>query len=85
MLHWEGLFYVFQVIRTKLIGRHNDNLLAENFRIDKTRVLIIQKYYWLIFCHNVENYITGRVIYLALKTGKHKLYDNVQSLSVPTH
>ena len=35
-----------------------------------------QKYYWLTFLHNVEAYIIGCDICLALKVVRYNLYDN---------
>ncbi len=74
-----------EIVKTGLITRHHDDPLAGYFRIDKTQVLIAQKYYWPTFCYNIEAYVTGCDIYLALKAVRHKLYDYLQSLLVPTH
>lgn len=74
-----------EIVRTKLISRYYDDPLVGHFEIDKTRTLIAQKYHWSIFCHNVEVYITGYDICSASKAIRHKLYDNLQSLIVPTH
>ena len=45
ILHYQGLFYVPEVIRTELISRHHNDPLAGHFGIEKTRKLIAQKYY----------------------------------------
>ena len=34
---------------------------------------------------DVEDYVRRCDVYLALKAVQHKLYDNLQSLTVPTH
>ena len=44
-----------------------------------------QKYYWLMLCHDVEDYVKGCDICLVLKAVQHKLYGDLQSLPVPTH
>ena len=33
VLHYQGLSYIPEIIRTKLISRHHDNLLASHFSI----------------------------------------------------
>ena len=45
ILHHQGLPYVLEIIRTELISRHHDDLLAGHFGIEKTRELIARKYY----------------------------------------
>ena len=45
VLHHQGLPYVPEIIRTELISRHHDNPLAGHFGIEKTRELVVQKYY----------------------------------------
>ena len=69
----------------ELISRHHDNPLAGHFGIKKTRELLVKKYYWPIFRHNVEVYVKGCDVCLALKAIRHNPYSNLQSLSVPTH
>ena len=44
VLHPQKLPFVLKIIRTKLINRHHNNLLADYFGIDKTRELIGRKY-----------------------------------------
>lgn len=36
ILHWEGLPYIPEIVRIKLINRHHDNPLASHFEIKKT-------------------------------------------------
>ena len=45
VLHHQRLFLMPKIIRTKVIGRHQDDLLAGHFGINKTRELIGQKFY----------------------------------------
>ncbi len=85
MLHHQGLPYVPEIVRTELISRHHDDPLAGYFGIDKTRELIARKYYWPTLLRDVEVYVIGCDVYLASKSVRHKPYDNLQSLPVPTH
>lgn len=66
-----------KIIRTKLISKHHDDLLAGHFGINKSQELIAQKYHWSTLCHNVEAYVIGYNICLALKVVKHKLYGDL--------
>ena len=85
VLHHQGLPYVPEIIRTELISRHHDNPLAGHFGIKKTRELVARKYYWLMFRHNVNNYMKECDVCLALKAVRHKPYSDLQSLPIPTH
>ena len=85
VLHYQGLPYVPEIIRTELISRHHDDPLAGHFGIKKTRELIAQKYYWLTLRRDVEDYVRGCDICLALKAVRHKLYGDLQSLPILTH
>lgn len=38
--HYQGIFFVLEIIRTELISQHNDNLPANYFEIEKTWELI---------------------------------------------
>ncbi len=73
------------MVKTELISRHYDYPLAGHFGIDKTQELITRKYYWPTLHRNVEAYMTGCNVCLALKAVRHKSYDDLQSLPVPTH
>ena len=46
--------------------------------------LISQKYYWLIFCHDIKTYTKKYNICLALKIVKYKLYNKLKFLLVFT-
>ncbi len=74
-----------EIVKTKLISRHHDDPLASHFRIDKTQELITRKYYWPTLRRDVEAYVTGCNVCLALKSVKHKLYSDLQSLPVLMH
>ena len=85
MLQYQGLPYVLEIIRSKVISRHHDDPLAEHFGIDKTRELVGRKYYWPSLRKDVESYVQGCDVYLASKAVRHKPYGDLQSLLVPTH
>ena len=85
VLHHQGLPFVPEIIRTKLISRHHDDQLAGHFGIDKTRELIGRKYYWPSLRKDVEAYVKGCDVCLASKAVRHKPYGDLQALPVPTH
>ena len=69
----------------ELISHHHNDSLAGHFGIKKTCKLLIRKYHWLTFPHDVEAYVKGCNVCLASKKVCHKPYDNFQSLPVSTH
>ena len=85
VLHHQGLPFVPETIRTELISRHHDDPLAGHFGIEKTRELIARKYYWPTLRHDVEIYVKGCDVCLASKAVRHKPYDDLQSLPIPTY
>ena len=85
VLHYQDLPYIPEIIRTKLISKNHDDLLAGYFGIEKTHELIAQKYYWPTLRRDVKDYIRGCNIYLALKAVWHKPYNDLESLPIPTH
>ena len=70
ILHYQGLSYIFEIIRTKLISKHNNNALAGHFSIKKTQELVAKKYYWEIIRHDVEVYVRESDVFLATKAAK---------------
>ena len=68
----------------ELIGRHHNDLLACHFGIKKTCELLAQKYYWPTLYQNVEAYVKGYDICLALKAVRHKPYGDLQPLPILT-
>ncbi len=76
---------MLEIVKTELISRHHDESLAGHFGINKIRELIVWKYYWPTLCRNIEVYVTGYNVCLALKAVRHKPYSNLQSLSVYTY
>ena len=85
MLHYQGLPYVPEIIKTELISKHHNDPLAGHFGIEKTQKLFSRKYYWPTLRHDVEDYIRGCNICLASKIVWHKPYSDLQSLPVPIH
>ncbi len=85
MLYHQGLLYVPEIVKTELISKHHDDLLAGYFGIDKIRELIARKYYWPTLRCDFEVYVIGCDVCLASKSMRHKPYSDLQSLSVPTH
>lgn len=84
ILHYQGLLFISKIIWIKLINRHYNNPLAGHFDINKTKELISRKYYWLSLKKDVEAYVKGYDVCLALKAVRHKYYGNLYSLPVLT-
>ena len=85
VLHHQGLPYVPEIIQTELISRYHNDPLAVYFRIKKTQELLFRKYYWPTLRSDVNNYVRGCNVYLALKAVRHKPYGDLQSLPILTH
>ena len=85
ILHHESLPYIPEIIKMKLSSRHYDDPLAGHFGIEKTQELVARKYFWETLYHNVKVYVRDYDVCLASKTVKHKPYENLQQLPVPTH
>ena len=85
VLQYQGLSYVLQLIRFKVINCHHNDLLAEHFDINKIRELVGQKYYWPSLKKDVEAYVQGCDVCLASKAVRYKPYGDLQSSSIPIH
>ena len=85
VLHHQGLLFVPEIIWTKLISWHHDDPLAGHFGINKIRELIGRKYYWPSLKKDIEAYVKGYNVCLALKAVKHKPYGDLQALPVLTY
>ena len=85
MLYYQELLFVPEIIQTKLISRNYNNSLTSYFDGNKRKKLIGQKYYWPSFRKDIEAYVIGCDVYLTSKAVKHKPYNNLQALPVPTH
>ena len=67
-------------------SQHYNNSLVGYFGINITRKLIEQKqYYWLSFKKDIKAYIKSCNVGLALKALRHKPYNNLQLLPIPTY
>ena len=77
VLHYQGLPFVPETIWTELISRYYDDLLAGHFGIEKTHKLWAQKYFWPFLRHDVEAYVKGCDVCLALKAVRHKPYGDL--------
>ena len=85
MLHRQGLPYLPEIIRTKIISRHHNDPHAGHFGVEKTRELIARKYYWPTLQADIEAYVKGCDVCIASKVVSHKPYGDLQSLPLPTH
>ena len=77
ILYQQGLLVILEVIWTKIICRHHDDLLAGYFGIDKTKNLVGQKYYWPSLQRDIEAYVKGCDVCLGSKAVRHKFYGNL--------
>ena len=55
VLYHQGLSYIPEIIQTEFISKHHNNSLVDHFGIEKTYELVAQKYYWLLFCHDIKD------------------------------
>ena len=85
VLQYRGLSYIPEIIRSEVISCHHNDPLAGHCGIDKTRELVGRKYYWPSLRRDVESYVRGCDVCLALKAVRHKPYGDLQSLPIPTH
>lgn len=46
LLQYQGLLYVPEIIRSKVISCHYDDPLVGYFKIEKTRELVSRNYFW---------------------------------------
>ena len=85
VLQYQSFPYVPKFICSKVISCHYDDFLAGHFGIDKKRELVGRKYYWVSLRKDVEIYVWGCDVCLASKTVRHKPYEDLQFLVVPTN
>ena len=74
-----------KIIWIELISHYYNDSLIEHFDINITKELINQIYFGPSFRNNVKAYIKDCNVCLALKAIKHKPYNNVQALFLPTN
>lgn len=84
VFHHQSFLYFSKIIWFELINYYHDNQLTGYFRIDKTSILIVRKYYWVTLCQDIGNYVKECSICLALKIFTHKHYNCLQFLPVLT-
>ena len=77
VLQYQGLLYVREIIRFKVISCHHDDLLADHFGIDKTQELIGRKYYWPSLKRDIKTYVRRCDICLTSKAVCHKPYGDL--------
>ena len=85
VLHREGFLYLPEIIKTEMISRHHDDPLVGHFRVEKTRKLDTQKYYWPTLQADIEVYLKGCDVCITSEAVRHKPYGDLQSLPMPTH
>lgn len=85
VLHHQDLLYVLEIIKSKVINYHHDDLLPSYFGINKTRKLVAKKYFLPTFCQDVEAYVKDYNFSLTSKIVYYKPYGDLQLLQIPTH
>ena len=85
MLQYQGLPYILEIIRSEVISCYHDDPLTGHFGIDKKKELVGRKYYWPGLKRDVESYVRGCDVCLALKAVRHKPYGDLQFLLILTH
>ncbi len=85
MFYYQDLSYVSKVIYLKLISKDYNDPHVDHFGIEKIQRLIARKYYWLTLQRDVEAYVKGCNMCLTSKAVCHKPYNDLKSLSMPTH
>lgn len=76
---------MLEIIWTKIKSQHHDDPLAGYFEINKTWELVTKKYHWKTLYQDIESYIKRCDVYLASKMVRHKFYNNLQFLFIPTY
>ena len=85
VLQYYSLPYISEIIRSKLISYHHNDLLTEHFGIDRIQELVAKKDYSTTFCRNVKGYLRVCNMYLASKGVYYKPYRDLQLLLILTH
>lgn len=76
VLYYKNFLNVLEIIRTKSISYHHNNLLENYFGIKKPQKLVAKKYYLPTLKINIKFYIKDCNINLALKVVKYKPYND---------
>ena len=85
MLHYQGLPYLPEIIKTEIISSYHNDPLVGHFGIEKTWELVVQKYYWPTLQADIETYVKEYEVCMTFKAIRHKSYNDLQLLLVPTY
>ena len=82
MIYHNKKLYILVFLYDNIIAKHHDNLFADYFSYNKTLELLIRKYLWSCIASEVKEYIETCAICRWNKASRHKLYDQLTSLSL---
>lgn len=85
VFHQKSILYLLKIIKTKIISRYHDDLLANNFKSVKTLEFIAQNNYWPFIWANVKAYVKDFNLCLASKMVCHKSYGDLHLLTILTN
>ena len=77
ILHYQGMPYIFEIIKIELISKYYHIQQADYFGIKKIPEFVARKYYCKTLRHNIEVYVKGCDICLMSKAVRHKSYRNL--------
>lgn len=70
MLYNLDILYILEIIKTKLITQHHNNLLSSCFKIQKTPNQKTKIVSLPIFYYNIEKYVKNYYIYITFKLAR---------------
>ncbi len=85
VLHYNTKSYILKILRVDLLEKNHDNPLAGYCGVEKILELFSRRYYWFKMRADMKKFLTDCNICKSSKAQRHKLYDNMQTLSVPIH
>lgn len=85
MLHYQKLLFVPKIIQIEFISSNLNNFLVGHFGVNKIRVLIGSKCYWLNLKKDVETCVKGFDVCLSSKTVSNKSFNNLKLLLILTY
>ena len=85
VFQYQILPYVPEIIYSEVISCQHNDFLVKHFGIDNTRELVGRKYYCPSLRRDVKSYVQEYDICLTSKAVRHKPYDDLQSLLIPTY
>jgi hypothetical protein len=81
----ENRWYILpDLLRTELLKRNHDDLNARHFDVLRTTELIKRKYYWPRMTPDIKQYVDACTRCHQVKASRHKPYEELQSLPVPS-